>query len=118
MYKFIVNEAGDGSGKCSLLYEISNDATHTVGFKIGEGEDYAVWGLNQIVGMALLNQPEGVANEAACKDACTAANDCEVYVWQQSVSGSACTLAMSESEANSIGMFHISGDHLYSDRHP
>jgi hypothetical protein len=118
MYKFIVNEAGDGSGKCSLLYEISDDATHAVGFKIGAGDDNSVWALNQIVGVALLDQPYGVANEAGCKDACTAASECEVYAWQQSVSGSSCTLAMSEIEANSIGMFHIRGDHLYSDRHP
>jgi hypothetical protein len=118
MYKFIVNEAGDGSGKCSLLYEVSNDSTHTVGFTIDAGDDYSVWALNQIVGVALLDQKEGAATEAACKDACSAANECEVYAWQQSVSGSACTLAMSEIEANSIGMFHIRGDHLYSDRRP
>jgi hypothetical protein len=118
MYKFIVNEAGQGSGKCSLLYEVRNNPTHTVGFKIGAGDDYSVWSLNQIVGVALMDQPSGVAAEAACKDACTARAECEVYIWQHTVNGSACTLGMSDIEAFSIGMFHIRGDHLYSDRHP
>jgi hypothetical protein len=44
MYRFVVNEAGDGSGKCSLLSEAATP-THTVGFKIGKGDYYSVWGL-------------------------------------------------------------------------
>jgi hypothetical protein len=115
MYKFVVNEAGDGSGKCSLLSE-AGSPTHTVGFKIGNGDDYSVWGLTQSVGAALATQPTGVADEAGCKAACTAASECEVYMWQ---SGSnACSLTKSELQEASIRMFQVRGAKLYSDMHP
>jgi hypothetical protein len=116
MYKFIVNEAGDGSGKCSLLSEAST-VTHTVGFKIGNGDDYSVWGLDQSVGAALSPMPgaAGLADtEAKCKDACTAASECEVYVW----ASNACSLTKSELEEASISMFQVRGAKLYSDLHP
>jgi hypothetical protein len=115
MYKFIVNEAGDGSGKCSLLSEDATP-THTVGFKIGNGDDYSVWGLTQSVGAALASQPSGVTAEAGCKDACTAASECEVYVWQSG--SSACALTKSELEEAAISMFQVRGAKLYSDLHP
>jgi hypothetical protein len=78
MYRFVVNALGDGSGTCSLFNEASV-VTTSVGFKIGNGDDYTVWGTSQAVGAALDSQPSGVSNEAGCKDACTAASDCEVY---------------------------------------
>ncbi|KAF6264065.1 hypothetical protein COO60DRAFT_1663488 [Scenedesmus sp. NREL 46B-D3] len=112
MYQFILSEAGDGSGTCSLL-SAAGDPTHTVGFKIGNGDDYSVWGLDQSVGAALASQPIGITTEAACKDACSDAAECEVYVWQ---SGSnACSLTKSELEEAAISMFQVRGDHLYSD---
>jgi hypothetical protein len=116
MYKFIVNEVGDGTGKCYLLPEEANP-THTVGLKIGNGDDYSVWGLTQSVGAALSPQPTSVGTadtEEKCKDACTAASDCEVYIF----AGTACTLAASELEQNQISMFQVRGSHLYSDLHP
>jgi hypothetical protein len=113
MYKFVVNEAGDGSGKCSLLPEASSPS-HTVGFKIGNGDDYSVWGLSQPVGAAIASQPTGVTDEAGCKNACTAASECEVYVW----SSNACSLTKSELEEASISMFQVRGAKLYSDLHP
>jgi hypothetical protein len=116
MYKFIVNEAGDGTGKCSLLSEAATP-THTVGFKIGNGDDYSVWGLTQSVGAALEPMPAaaGAADtEAKCKDACTAASECEVYVWQSGT----CTLTKSELEEAAISMFQVRGAKLYSDLHP
>jgi hypothetical protein len=117
MYKFIVNEAGDGSGKCSLLHEVTANPLHNVGFKIGSGDDFVVWSLNQAVGLALSNQPSSITSEAACMAACTAVAECELYVWQLSDSA-ACTLAMSELEDSAISMFQVRGDHLYSDLHP
>jgi hypothetical protein len=116
MYKFVVNSVGDGTGKCYLLTEASSP-THKVGFKIGNGDDYSVWGLTQSVGAALSPQPNaaGSANtEELCKDACTAAAACEVYIF----SGTTCTLAASELEQDQISMFQVRGDHLYSDLHP
>jgi hypothetical protein len=118
MYKFIVNEAGDGSGKCSLLSAAATP-THTVGFKIGNGDDYSVWGLTQSVGAALEPMPAaaGAADtEAKCKDACTAASECEVYVWQEDTK--ACALTKSELEEAAISMFQVRGANLYSDLHP
>jgi hypothetical protein len=117
MYKFVVNEAGQGTGKCSLLSEVSSNPSHTVGFKIGNGDDYSVWGLDQSVGAALASQPSSVADEAACKDACTAASECEVYVWNASGTPK-CTLTKSELEEASISMFQVVGAKLYSDLHP
>jgi hypothetical protein len=111
-----VNEAGDGTGKCSLLSEAATP-THTVGFKIGNGDDYSVWGLTQSVGAALEPMPAaaGAADtEAKCKDACTAASECEVYVWQSGT----CTLTKSELEEAAISMFQVRGAKLYSDLHP
>jgi hypothetical protein len=116
MYKFIVNEIGDGSGKCYLLAEAANP-THSVGFKIGNGDDYSVWGLTQSVGAALSPQPNaaGTADtEEECKNACTAAAACEVYTF----TGTTCTLAASELEQDLISMFQVRGEHLYSDLHP
>jgi hypothetical protein len=113
MYRFVVNAAGDGSGKCSLLNEAATP-THTVGFKIGNGDDYSVWGLTQAVGAALASQPSGVTDEAGCKAACTAASECEVYVW----SSNACSLTKSELEEAAISMFQVRGAKLYSDLHP
>jgi hypothetical protein len=117
MYKFMVNEAGQGSGKCSLLHEETASPSHRIGFKIGGGDDYSVWGLTQSVGAALATQPTGVTDEAGCKDACTAASECEVYVWQATGSPS-CALTASELEESAISMFQVRGDHLYSDLHP
>ncbi|KAF6251142.1 hypothetical protein COO60DRAFT_1677280 [Scenedesmus sp. NREL 46B-D3] len=117
MYKFVLDAAGDGSGQCSLLSE-AGTPTHTVGFKIGNGDDYSVWGLTQSVGAALAPMPAaaGAADtEAKCKDACTAASECEVYVWQSG--SSACSLTKSELEEAAISMFQVSGAKLYSDLH-
>jgi hypothetical protein len=116
MYKFIVNETGDGSGTCSLLHEHITNPSYKIGFKIGNGEDYSVWGLTQSVGLALPNQPNGIASESACLAACTAAAECELYVWRVT-GGSACTLAASELEESAISMFQVRGNHLYSDLH-
>jgi hypothetical protein len=119
MYKFIVNEAGDGSGKCSLLLEETTNPSYKIGFKIGNGDDYSVWGLTQAVGLALLNQPADIANESACLAACTAVAECELYAWQVTGGGgSACTLAASQLEESTISMFQVRGDHLASDLHP
>uniref|UniRef100_A0A383VRV3 Tyrosine-protein kinase ephrin type A/B receptor-like domain-containing protein n=1 Tax=Tetradesmus obliquus TaxID=3088 RepID=A0A383VRV3_TETOB len=117
MYKFVASEAGQATGRCSLLNEVTASPSHTVGFKIGNGDEYSVWGLTQSVGAALARQPSGVADEAACKDVCTAASECEVYVWQSGGSPE-CTLAASELEDSAISMFQVRGDHLFSDLHP
>jgi hypothetical protein len=117
MYKFIVNKAGDGSGKCSLLIEEITNPSYKIGFKIGNGDDYSVWGLTQSVGAALPKQPTGVASESECLAACTAVAVCELYIWPVT-GGLAYTLAASELEESAISMFQVRGDHLYSDLHP
>ncbi|KAF6264077.1 hypothetical protein COO60DRAFT_1634747 [Scenedesmus sp. NREL 46B-D3] len=115
MYRFTLNKAGDGSGKCSLLSEATTP-THTAGFKIDSGDDYSVWGLTQSAGLPLSQQPSGIASEAGCMAACSDAAECEVYVWQ---SGSnACSLTKSELEEDTSSMFQVRGGHLYFDLHP
>jgi hypothetical protein len=109
MYKFT---GADGSGKCSTYAETASGATVQVGFKIGNGDDYAVWGTAQKVGAALAVQPTGVADEAACKAACSASSECEVYNW----GGTTCSLTKSELEEASISMFQVVGSKLFSNR--
>jgi hypothetical protein len=115
MYKFVTTNAETGGGTCGLLHQPADagDRTHKLGFKISNGADYAMWGLDQAVGAELTSQPQAAVDattEVACKDACTATAECEVYVLQ----GTTCKLAQSEYESAAISMFHVVGTQLFS----
>jgi hypothetical protein len=112
MYKFV--STSPGTGDCSIMPEAPTPS-HTVGFKIGNGDDYAVWGLTQSVGAALATQPS-VNTELACKNACSASSECEVYNWNKA--SNTCTLTKSELEQDAISMFQVVGEKLFSELNP
>jgi hypothetical protein len=115
MYKFSGTDDSPDA-KCYTYAEAGNSATVLVGFKIGNGDDYSVWGTTQKVGAALSTPT--AADEPACKNACTASSECEVYNWEAAASGTGgtCTLTKTELEEASISMFQVAGSKLFSDR--
>jgi hypothetical protein len=110
MYKFVGPDGADAV--CSTLVEVTTGATTKVGFKIGNGDDYSVWGTTTKVGAAVAS-PTGITTEADCRAACSGNSECEVYNWV--ASPAACTLSKSELEESAISMFQVRGDHLASD---
>jgi hypothetical protein len=114
MYKF---SGADNSAdaKCFTYAETATNPAVQVGFKIGNGDDYSVWGTAQKVGAAIATgATPSAADEAACKGACSASSECEVYNWE--AGSSTCTLTKSELEESSISMFQVVGSKLFSDR--
>jgi hypothetical protein len=120
MYKFVTTNAETGAGTCSLLHEPDYmQQTYNLGFKISNGADYAIWGLDQALGVALSPQPAAATSASSveeCKDACTATAECEVYMLKKA--DGTCVLAKSELEEAAISMFHVMGEKLFSSPPP
>uniref|UniRef100_A0A383V609 Tyrosine-protein kinase ephrin type A/B receptor-like domain-containing protein n=1 Tax=Tetradesmus obliquus TaxID=3088 RepID=A0A383V609_TETOB len=113
MYKF-VGQDNDPNAVCSTYAEATGtDAAFNVGFKIGNGDDYAVWGSKYKVGAAIATP--AAATEAACLAECSANAECEVYNWDAAASNK-CTLTKSELEESALSMFQVRGAKLFSDR--
>lgn len=111
MYKFV---GETGKGKCYIYAAAAAaDVTVQVGFKIGNGDDYSVWGTSETVG-ALVSKP-AAADEAACMAACSASAECEAYNWIAGASDK-CVLTKSELEQDTVSMFQVRGERLASDK--
>ncbi|KAF8057859.1 Slbp [Scenedesmus sp. PABB004] len=100
----------EASKTCQVANVVAGGAT-TLGFKVGAGEDYVLRTTDQtMVGLQVGTTATG-SSLAECRAACTASNECELFV----LAGTACKLARSELDADYVSMFQVRGDALAND---